>query len=68
MTSKLKRSHGGARPGAGRKPLSETEPTVRRTVTMPKSLADYLTQIGGTFSKGVRIAAEFYKEHHEERG
>jgi hypothetical protein len=60
--------HGGPRPGSGRKFLNGSEPgegvyAVRKTITLPSSLVDYLTQLGdGNLSKGIRIAAEYHRE------
>lgn len=49
---------GGAREGSGHPPLSD-EPTVRKTVTVPKSVAKYLEEVGdGNASAGVRQLAE----------
>jgi hypothetical protein len=38
---------GGVRPGAGKPALSSTEPTVRKTITLPVSLVRRLEEIGG---------------------
>ena len=56
---------GGKRDGAGRKPLNGKTPSRRISVTIPQSLCDYLLDIGdGNLSLGIRIAAQFHKEHH----
>ena len=50
------RNHGGARPGAGRKPLSP-QGLERTTVTLPPDLLAAAEQIGaGNVSDGVRVA------------
>lgn len=57
--SEMTTNHGGARPGAGRPPLDDTEPTERHTVTLPASLWRLLEQLGdGNRSKGVRVLKE----------
>jgi len=58
-------SHGGARKGAGRKPLSKIEPSLRKTVVITQSLHDQIaaTDGDGNFSRAMRVAAEFYLAH-----
>jgi len=47
---------GGSREGAGRPSLSD-EPTVRKTVTIPESVAEWLeAKVDGNASAGVRQA------------
>lgn len=54
---------GGSRDGAGRPSLSN-EPTVRKTVTVPQSVAEWLEDLGdGNASAGVRQA---YRDAMEE--
>jgi hypothetical protein len=56
-----KRIH-DARRGPGRRPLRPGEYAVRRTITLPEELADYLTDLGnGNLSRGVRIAARAHR-------
>lgn len=53
------RSHGGPRPGAGRKPLRDDESMVRSTVTLLKTHHDYLAKLGnGNVSAGIRKLIE----------
>lgn len=54
-----KPAHGGARAGAGRPPI-HGERMVRRTITLPGSLAEQLAALGdGNLSAGIRrIAAQ----------
>lgn len=53
---------GGARQGAGRKPLAD-EPTVECTVSLPASLSAKAMRIGdGNRSSGVRKALEAFAE------
>ena len=63
MTDKTK--HGGARRGAGRKPLSETEPSLKKTVVITQSLYDRIaaTDPDKYFSRAVRTAIEFYLDY-----
>jgi len=63
MTNKT--SHGGARKGAGRRPLSETEPSLKKTVVITQNLYDQITATDpdGCFSRAVRTAIEFYLVH-----
>lgn len=50
---KENQGRGGMRPGAGRKRLYN-EPTVRPTVYLPKSAADYIASLGGgNLSEGI---------------
>jgi hypothetical protein len=54
---------GGSREGAGRPSLSD-EDTVRKTVTIPESVAEYLEEVGGgNASAGVRKLAEAAMDH-----
>jgi len=54
---------GGSREGAGRPALSD-EPTVRKTVTLPESVAAFLEDAGdGNASAGVRKLAEAAMEN-----
>ena len=56
---------GGRRPGAGR-PRSYSEPLVKKTVTLPLSYIERLTDLGaGNLSDGIRILME---HAHTERG
>ena len=58
----LPRTHGGARPGAGRKPLGD-EPMERRTVTLPAAAIATLEQLGqGNLSAGIRAAIAAQEE------
>lgn len=51
-------THGGARKGAGRKPLAE-EPTESSRVTMPASYWQYVRELGGgNASAGIRKLIE----------
>lgn len=52
---KKKRSHGGARPGAGRKPLDPADR--RRPVTVRLTIAEcqHLETLGGTISEAIRM-------------
>jgi len=61
-------SHGGARKGAGRKPLSKTESSLRKTVVITQSLHDQIaaTDPDGYFSRAVRTAIEFYLAHRHD--
>ena len=58
-------SHGGARKGAGRKPLSETESSLKKTVVITPSLYNRITATDpdGYFSRSVRTAIEFYLDY-----
>lgn len=59
-------SWGGSREGAGRPSLSD-EDTVRKTITVPESVAEYLEEVGdGNASAGVRrLAATDMEEDGE---
>ena len=51
----MNKQHGGKREGAGRKPLSARDATVRITVTLTREDAQLLRDIGGgNASKGLR--------------
>lgn len=51
----IDKQHGGKRKGAGRKPLSPRDATVRITVTLTRQDAELLRDIGGgNASKAVR--------------
>jgi len=51
---------GGARPGAGRKPLMVNEPTIKGTISLPASLDVKAKRLGdGNRSAGIRKALEF---------
>lgn len=46
----------------GRPPLSQDEPTIRTTITVTASQAEYLKTLGkGKLSKGVQIVTEYHK-------
>jgi len=54
---------GGARAGAGRKPLAGVEPTVEGTISLPVSLDAKAKRIGdGNRSAGIRKALESFTE------
>lgn len=56
------KQHGGKREGAGRKPLSAREPTVRITVTLTGPEGEQLREIGdGNASRGVRRLLATYE-------
>lgn len=59
--SKKKRSHGGKRKGAGRKPKYE-ESTIRKLVTIPVSLVDWSESKYESFSAAVVEALQKLKE------
>ncbi|MBI5305506.1 MAG: hypothetical protein HY868_25480 [Chloroflexi bacterium] len=48
----VKLTHGGARPGAGRKPLAE--PVERHTITLFKSHAKFLRGLDSNLSAAIR--------------
>lgn len=53
---------GGARSGAGRKPLAD-EPTVEGTISLPQSLDAKAKRLGnGNRSAGIRLALESFTE------
>ena len=57
-------SWGGSREGAGRPSLSD-EDTVRKTITVPESVAEHLEEVGdGNASAGVRrlVAADMEED------
>lgn len=62
-TDKTKGEHGGARTGAGRKPITAGGPVPRRQVTFDDETKDLLKAIGnGNVSEGIRIAARIAAE------
>lgn len=52
FAGRVKFTHGGARPGAGRK--AAPEPVERHTITLYKTHADYLRRLDGNLSKAIR--------------
>lgn len=61
--NKIVNKWGGARPGAGRKPLADNEPTIEGTITLPSSLDAKAKRIGaGNCSAGIRKALETFTE------
>jgi hypothetical protein len=59
-------SWGGSREGAGRPSLSD-EDTVRKTITVPESVAEHLEEVGdGNASAGVRRLAAANMEEDSE--
>ena len=63
MEEKNKAGHGGARPGAGRKPKSATGPAPRRQVTLDDETLAILRELGdGNVSEGIRVAARIAAE------
>jgi hypothetical protein len=61
-----KSNWGGRRKGSGAPRLREDEETVRKSLTLPESMAAFLTRLGdGTFSEGVRRAARIAMEAEE---
>ena len=52
FAGRVKFTHGGARPGSGRKPASE--PLERHTITFYKSHAEYLRKVDTNLSKAIR--------------
>jgi len=58
MSNDNSNNWGGRRKGSGAPSLSENEETIRKSLTLPESMAAFLTRLGeGTFSEGVRRAA-----------
>jgi hypothetical protein len=49
---RVKLTHGGRRPGAGRKPAPE--PLERHTITLYKTHAKYLRTLDGNLSRAIR--------------
>jgi hypothetical protein len=56
FAGRVKFSHGGARPGAGRKPAPE--PVERHTVTLYKSHARFLRSLDANLSAAIRKLIE----------
>lgn len=58
FAGRVKFTHGGPRPGSGRKPA--LEPLERHTITFYKSHAEYLRKVDANLSKAIRklIAAK----------
>jgi hypothetical protein len=56
FAGRVKFSHGGARPGAGRKPASE--PVERHTVTLYESHARFLRSLDANLSSAIRKLIE----------
>ena len=56
FAGRVKFTHGGTRPGAGRKSAVETfgEPIERHTVTLLKSHVDFLRALDGNLSSAIR--------------
>ena len=52
FAGRVKLSHGGARPGAGRK--RAPEPVERHTITLYQTHADYLRRLDGNLSNAIR--------------
>ena len=52
FAGRVKFTHGGARPGAGRK--SAPEPVERHTIAFYKSHVDYLRSLDSNLSKAIR--------------
>lgn len=56
-------THGGARPGAGRPRLDDSQPTERHTITLPAGVWRMIEQAGdGNRSAGVRRLLEKLRE------
>ena len=52
FAGRVKFTHGGTRPGSGRKPAPE--PIERHTITFYKSHAEYLRRVDTNLSKAIR--------------
>lgn len=66
--AKERTTHGGPNRGQGRHFLDDSKPgegiyATRHTITLPPSMAEYLIGIGGSLSKGVRIAAQYHQSN-----
>ena len=56
FAGRVRLSHGGKRPGAGRKPAAD--PIERHTVSLFKSHAEYLRSLDTNLSKAIRALIE----------
>jgi hypothetical protein len=56
---------GGRRRGAGRKPIPESERSIRVSVCLPPDLLAYARKCGGGLSHGVQRALRFHRTNHE---